>query len=575
MPRTVVPSIRNQFPSTVLEGNNELFLVFVEEYYRWLEEEGNAYGILNGMDALAETETAVESFFEEMRQEFLPYIPANVLNNKANLVRNIRDLYRAKGTPKAIRHLFRILFDQEIEIITDVVSNPSRYIRVMTNQSSFSTLMTGRTLINSAANVEYSTGSGVYLLNETVTQTVGPTTVTGLITYINGGTHLTVADLDGPLTAGYDLVGSTSGATYNVDTYQDYSFEAQIRNITSLGVSNPDPVYDVELINVRFIDVSLPTETDILIGSKSDTTITDVGTITLHTLGVVDSITLGDSGTGYVIGSTIPFSDTGSGFDSIITVTDATKNRIQLPGTWSFGDTYDVLIYSPKSSDKLDDYFFVGNTIEVDGVKLNVDAVSYASRFVRLSSTVNPASDLTKVFKTFNSDVLRIISLEITDPGYGYITTPVLDWASVGDGNATGTVTISGSYVLPAVLDKSAEFGYIIRSGIPYSRYINILKRTAHPAGYKVNGEYISVSFDVDVTSLRLYQLFQPERENKLNASNERLFFKMVIEMAAGFQSTMANTYSGQTLTSLSSNPISYYAEKDLRVRVSFTDLTV
>jgi hypothetical protein len=91
------------------------FVAFIEAWIAWMEEDrGIVDAHLHAMD-WKDIDRSLESFVEFFHNEFMPSIPRQVLVDRRLLIKHIRSFYRAKGSQKAYRLLFRILFDEEIE----------------------------------------------------------------------------------------------------------------------------------------------------------------------------------------------------------------------------------------------------------------------------------------------------------------------------------------------------------------------------------------------------------------------------------------------------------------------------
>lgn len=63
----------------------------------------------------SDIDSTVDEFVEYFKRQFLHNIPGNILGDKATLLKNIKQFYRAKGTEKSFRLLFRLLFDSEVD----------------------------------------------------------------------------------------------------------------------------------------------------------------------------------------------------------------------------------------------------------------------------------------------------------------------------------------------------------------------------------------------------------------------------------------------------------------------------
>ena len=85
---------------------------------------------------------AIESYLNNFRNEFLATIP-EVLNsevNKRNLIKNVKDMYQAKGTSAGHELFFRLLFNEQSETIypreqllktSDGQFNSSKILRII------------------------------------------------------------------------------------------------------------------------------------------------------------------------------------------------------------------------------------------------------------------------------------------------------------------------------------------------------------------------------------------------------------------------------------------------------------
>lgn len=106
--------IEDQFPDFVRsEGPN--FVAFLKAYYEWMEETGNVTDAKNKILSYRDIDRTIDDFIEYFRTELLQNIPTNVLANKRTLAKNIIDFYRAKGSEKSYRLLFRMLYNDEID----------------------------------------------------------------------------------------------------------------------------------------------------------------------------------------------------------------------------------------------------------------------------------------------------------------------------------------------------------------------------------------------------------------------------------------------------------------------------
>jgi hypothetical protein len=122
------------------EGPN--FIAFVKAYYEWLESNGQTLNHSRSLFDYNDIDTTEAQFLTYFKNTYLNSLPESILVDKKLLVKHILDLYRSKGTPRSYELLFRILFNESIELFTpgSVLFKPSdgewtipRYIEVSDN----------------------------------------------------------------------------------------------------------------------------------------------------------------------------------------------------------------------------------------------------------------------------------------------------------------------------------------------------------------------------------------------------------------------------------------------------------
>lgn len=144
--------VSNQFPSFYQDEGPE-FVTFVEEYYKWLELNVSTdrlitaaqYALLSEADQelwydidgtgkyyrftggfvvqtirdlfnLRDVDTTTDIFLNQFILKYLNGVPKNILGDKRLLVKHILDVYRSKGSKEGVSLLFRLLFNESINI---------------------------------------------------------------------------------------------------------------------------------------------------------------------------------------------------------------------------------------------------------------------------------------------------------------------------------------------------------------------------------------------------------------------------------------------------------------------------
>lgn len=107
--------VENQFPEFAREEGPKL-VAFIKAYYEWMETTGQVIdaskNILNNQDI----DHTVDQFIDYFSREVMCSIPQSVLADKRLLVKNIQDFYKVKGTENSYKLLFRILYNEEIDL---------------------------------------------------------------------------------------------------------------------------------------------------------------------------------------------------------------------------------------------------------------------------------------------------------------------------------------------------------------------------------------------------------------------------------------------------------------------------
>ena len=109
------PSIKiNTYLPSFMQYNSEEFSLFLKYYFEWLEQYGPVKEQRNILDN-TNIDITSEFFLKFLKNEFMQDIPVNDELEQRVLIKNIKDFYRAKGSEKAYKLLFRILFNEDVD----------------------------------------------------------------------------------------------------------------------------------------------------------------------------------------------------------------------------------------------------------------------------------------------------------------------------------------------------------------------------------------------------------------------------------------------------------------------------
>lgn len=107
--------VRNQFPSFYQEeGKN--FLAFIEAYYEWMETDRGAIERTNTILENHDIDDSLNEFIEYFRKDIMPNVPDSIVADKRLLAKHIKDFYQSRGTLSAYKLLFRLIFNEDVEV---------------------------------------------------------------------------------------------------------------------------------------------------------------------------------------------------------------------------------------------------------------------------------------------------------------------------------------------------------------------------------------------------------------------------------------------------------------------------
>jgi hypothetical protein len=109
----ISPFIKSQFPRFYAEEGPR-FIEFVEAYYQWLEQKGMSVSDARELFKIRDVDTTTQ--IDHFTLKYLHGFPLTVLYDKNFLVKHILDIYRSKGSITGYKLLFKLLYDDDIEI---------------------------------------------------------------------------------------------------------------------------------------------------------------------------------------------------------------------------------------------------------------------------------------------------------------------------------------------------------------------------------------------------------------------------------------------------------------------------
>lgn len=108
-------AIKRQLPEFIRDENPK-FVLFLQKYYEWMEQEGNPIEGSLELSNSKDLDLVNDFYLEEIVKEILPFFPQEALLDKRKFLKLSSEFYKSKGTPDSVKFLFKILYNENIEI---------------------------------------------------------------------------------------------------------------------------------------------------------------------------------------------------------------------------------------------------------------------------------------------------------------------------------------------------------------------------------------------------------------------------------------------------------------------------
>jgi hypothetical protein len=107
---SIYSEIADQFPD-IYKENGDFLVSFVEAYYKHLDEKMD-----RDVPKLRDIDDTLSSFLVFFKRKYLADLPLDSAIDVRFVLKHIKDMYTRKGTQESLELLFRIFFDQDIEV---------------------------------------------------------------------------------------------------------------------------------------------------------------------------------------------------------------------------------------------------------------------------------------------------------------------------------------------------------------------------------------------------------------------------------------------------------------------------
>jgi len=340
---------------------------------------------------------AISNFLTKFRNEFLNTIPEelNVNINKRNLIKNIKSLYRLKGTNTGHQIFFRMLFGLESETtypreqilrVSDGKWNTSKILRVISSS--------GNTVDFIGRTIEGQTSNATAVVENVFKFQIGSDEISELI--------LNADSIVGTFSVSEEIRGTSSDDS-------DIFIKANISGIPDKPtITNAGALYS----QGDTIDITSGGEGSII-------QVDGVGR------GSITEFFIDDAGTGYSIGNDIIFTNTNTGGGAATAKVSVVNGAFTLEESSSTTEDQIVLEDETVRGDP-----YTGNKVVQEsgtgtGDITDIRIINAGSNYLSLPTvTVSSSVGSSAVIRVYGSDIGRVQSLKIVEPGKGYENSP-------------------------------------------------------------------------------------------------------------------------------------------------------
>ena len=390
--------------------NNRIFISAQDKFANEERITGNSSGAravinnyrpnpVNTVQQLAnfrDPDKAISNFLTKFRDEFLKTIPENLAIglDKRNLIKNIKSMYRLKGTQKGHELFFRILFNQ----VSETFYPRTQMLRVSDGQWDTQKVLRSFAVIGEVTDLV-----GRQIIGETSAATA---IVESVKKYVVGTKQVSEIIINEDTISGTFQIGETlSGTASDTD---DFFIKATITGIPGAkNITNDGSLY----AKSDFLSVTGG-------GNGATISIDDIGS------GPLTEVVIDNGGSGYSVGDKLVFDNTGTegvnaeGFVSVVNGAiagdDGTNaDHITLEDGTQRGDHYygDKIVLEPETNSNQNDI-------------TDVFLINKGSGYVSLPSITITSSGANGKLLAHGTEIGRVIGLKTNELGEGYEQSP-------------------------------------------------------------------------------------------------------------------------------------------------------
>lgn len=121
--------VKNQLPE-FMQDDFPLFATFIQKYYQFMQQtssDATKHGplkvlqdFLSKLDVDFNDDGSIntdDNFLKEFYQDYAKDLPQTSSAKLSRTIKNINQFYTAKGSPEAVKYLFKVLFDEDVSVV--------------------------------------------------------------------------------------------------------------------------------------------------------------------------------------------------------------------------------------------------------------------------------------------------------------------------------------------------------------------------------------------------------------------------------------------------------------------------
>lgn len=144
--------VEDHFPDFYKESGPE-FVAFVKAYYEFLEQDEESLGVARNLLSYHDVDETITAFASKFKEQYLKEIPLDTAVDTSIILKHMMDLYKSKGSARAIELLFRLVYGEEARVVfpsdqvltaSDADYKEPKYLEVIDNDREYLISLQGK-----------------------------------------------------------------------------------------------------------------------------------------------------------------------------------------------------------------------------------------------------------------------------------------------------------------------------------------------------------------------------------------------------------------------------------------------